>query len=166
MLECPREISSADRFWTGRAGIGMLSRFSCVVTQWTVAHQAPLSMGFPGKNTGIGCHFLLQGICPTQEWNPRFLSRLLHCKQALYCWDTKEALIQHKYKVKVVMLPLLLSSWLPTTWATEIEIIQKISRPPSSHTQTIRGVMKARLLPFFPSCGVLSCCFVRFGVSA
>ena len=25
----------------------------------------------PGKNTGVGCHFLLQGIFPTQGWNPR-----------------------------------------------------------------------------------------------
>ena len=25
---------------------------------------------FPGKNTGVGCHFLLQGIFPTQELNP------------------------------------------------------------------------------------------------
>ena len=24
---------------------------------------------FPGKNTGVGCHFLLQGIFPTQESN-------------------------------------------------------------------------------------------------
>ena len=24
-------------------------------TPWTVAHQAPLSMNFPGKNTGVGC---------------------------------------------------------------------------------------------------------------
>ena len=24
---------------------------------------------FPGKNTGVGCHFLLQGIFPTQGWN-------------------------------------------------------------------------------------------------
>ena len=24
-----------------------------------VVHQAPLSMGFPSKNTGVGCHFLL-----------------------------------------------------------------------------------------------------------
>ena len=31
-------------------------------TPWTVAHQAPLSMDFPGKNTGVGCYFLLQGI--------------------------------------------------------------------------------------------------------
>ena len=22
---------------------------------------------FPGKNTGVGCHFLLQGICPIQD---------------------------------------------------------------------------------------------------
>ena len=33
---------------------------------WTVARQAPLSMGFPGKDTGVGCHFLL------------------HCRQILY----------------------------------------------------------------------------------
>ena len=28
--------------------------------------QAPLSMGFSSKNIGVGCHFLLQGIVPTQ----------------------------------------------------------------------------------------------------
>ena len=39
------------------------------VTPWTVAHLAPLSMGFSGKNTGMGCHFLLQGIFPTQGSN-------------------------------------------------------------------------------------------------
>ena len=31
----------------------------------------------PGKNTGVGCHFLLQRIFPTQESNP-YLLRLLH----------------------------------------------------------------------------------------
>ena len=31
----------------------------------------------PGKNTGAGCHFLLQGIFLTQELNPHLL-RLLH----------------------------------------------------------------------------------------
>ena len=39
-----------------------------------VTHQAPLSMEFPGKNTGVGGHFLLQGIFPTQGSN----SLLLH----------------------------------------------------------------------------------------
>ena len=37
------------------------------VTPWIVAHQAPLSMGFPGKNAGVGCHFLLQGIFPPRD---------------------------------------------------------------------------------------------------
>ena len=46
-------------------------------TPWTVTHQAPLSMGFPGKNTGMGCHFLFQRIFPTQGLNPRLL-HLLH----------------------------------------------------------------------------------------
>ena len=27
------------------------------MTLWTIACQAPLSMGFSGKNTGVGCHF-------------------------------------------------------------------------------------------------------------
>ena len=39
----------------------------------TVAHQAPLSMDVPGRNTGVGCHFLLQGIFPTQGSNPCLL---------------------------------------------------------------------------------------------
>jgi len=32
------------------------------VTPWTVAGQVPLSCDFPGKNIGVGCYFLLQGI--------------------------------------------------------------------------------------------------------
>ena len=36
---------------------------------------------FPGKNTGVGCHFLLHGIFLTQGSNPG----LLHCRWILYC---------------------------------------------------------------------------------
>ena len=43
-----------------------------------------------GKNTGAGCHALLQGIFPTQGSNPRFL-HLLHCQWIRYCWATREA---------------------------------------------------------------------------
>ena len=35
----------------------------------------------PGKNTGVGCHSLLQGNSPTQGLNPG----LLHCRQIVYC---------------------------------------------------------------------------------
>ena len=41
-------------------------------TLWTVARQAPL-WDFPGKKIGVGCHFLLQGIFPTQGSNPHLL---------------------------------------------------------------------------------------------
>ena len=34
----------------------------------------------PGKNTGVHCHALLQGLFPTQGSNPG----LLHCRQFLY----------------------------------------------------------------------------------
>ena len=40
------------------------------VTPLTVAHGATLSMDFPGKNTGVGCHFLLQGNLPNSGIEP------------------------------------------------------------------------------------------------
>ena len=45
---------------------------------WTVALQAPLSMGISRKNTGVGCCSLLQGIFPTQGSNPRCRNILYH----------------------------------------------------------------------------------------
>ena len=53
------------------------SRVRFFLTLWTVAHQAPLPMGFSGENTGVHCHALLQGIFLTQGWNSHLLS-LLH----------------------------------------------------------------------------------------
>ena len=38
-----------------------LSRVRLFATPWTVAYQ-----DFPGKSAGVDCHFLLQGIFPTQ----------------------------------------------------------------------------------------------------
>jgi len=40
----------------------------------------------PGKNTGVGCHALLQRIFPTQGSNPG----LLHCRQILYHLEAPE----------------------------------------------------------------------------
>ena len=39
-----------------------------------------MGLNLPGKNTGVGCHFLLQGTFPTQRSNPS----LSHCRQILY----------------------------------------------------------------------------------
>ena len=57
-----------------------------------VAHQAPLSMGLSGKNTGVGCR-ALQGIFPTQGLN----LCLLYCRQILYHWATGEALMLYAF---------------------------------------------------------------------
>ena len=68
----------------------MLLLFSCsvvsdsFVTPWTAAHRAPRSMDFSGKNTGMSCHFLLQGIFPTQGSNSNFLLG----RWILYHWAT------------------------------------------------------------------------------
>ena len=42
---------------------------------------------FPGRDTGVSCHFLLQGIFLTQESN----SCILHCRWILYCLATRKA---------------------------------------------------------------------------
>ena len=61
----------------------VLSHFSRVwllATIWTAAHQAPLveevQADSPGKNTGGGCHALLQRISPTQWSNPHLIHSL------------------------------------------------------------------------------------------
>ena len=41
--------------------IQLLSRVQLFTALWTTAHQAPLSLDSPGKNTGVGCHYFLQG---------------------------------------------------------------------------------------------------------
>ena len=50
------------------------------MTSWTVVCQVPQSTEFSGKDITVGCHFLLQGIFPTQGSNPD----LLLCRQILY----------------------------------------------------------------------------------
>ena len=59
------------------------SSFSHVLfaNPWTVSPPGSSVHGnSPGKNSGVGCHFLLQGIFPTQGLNPG----LPNCRQILY----------------------------------------------------------------------------------
>ena len=51
---------------------------------WTVARQAPLSMGFSLQNTGVGCHALLQGIFLTQGSNLCLLHVCCIGRQVVY----------------------------------------------------------------------------------
>ena len=72
----------------------LLSRVWLCATPWTLACLAPLSMGFPGKNSGVGCHFLLQGSSqPRDQTHVSCVS----CpgRQVLYHYASQEGLGTH-----------------------------------------------------------------------
>ena len=46
-----------------------LGRVQLFVTPWMQPTRVLCPWDFPDKNTGVGCHFLLYGIFPTQESN-------------------------------------------------------------------------------------------------
>ena len=100
----------------GRA-CAVLSHVRFFVTPWTVARQAPLFMGFfffSGKNTGVGCHFLLQGIFLIQGSN----LCLLHCRQTLYHWTNGAASgLQVRNKQRKVPPETDSKEWMP--WGTD-----------------------------------------------
>ena len=70
-------------------------------------------LDFPGKNTGVGCHFLLQ-IFPTQGLNPG----LLHCRQILYH-------LSHQPSGR----PSLNTSWYPEAEGSCMTRMERSSRP-------------------------------------
>ena len=70
---------SFSKEWKEKVQVKSLSCVRLFASPWTVAHQAPLPWDFPGENTGVGCHFLLQGIFSTQGFKLCLLC-LLHCQ--------------------------------------------------------------------------------------
>ena len=61
----------------------------CIVTQSGLTLCDPMDCSpsgssvhgdSPGKNIGVGCYALFQGIFPTQGWNPG----ILPCRRVLY----------------------------------------------------------------------------------
>ena len=61
LLSCFSRVQLCATLWTAAAAAKSLQSYP---TLWnsidTAAHQAPRSLGFSSKNTGVGCHFLLQ----------------------------------------------------------------------------------------------------------
>ena len=78
---------------------------SCLTlaTPWAVACQ--VLWNFPGKNTGVGCHFFLQGICPMQGSN----LCLLHWQADSFPlvpsgkrWGNQRFLCYSKYSMNII----------------------------------------------------------------
>ena len=76
---------------------------SCLfVTPWTVATRLLHPWNIPGKSTGVGCHFFIQGIFLTQGSNPG----LPHCRQMLLPSEPpgKEKILSNYQFSKVTVL--------------------------------------------------------------
>ena len=63
------------------------------MTPRIIAQQDPLSLDFKGKNTGVACHFLLEGIFQTQGLNLGSLLQMVSCIVGGFFtnWATREA---------------------------------------------------------------------------
>ena len=54
---------SFSNAWNWKVKGKSLSRVRLFATPWTAAYQAPPSMDFPGKSTGVGCYCLRRKNC-------------------------------------------------------------------------------------------------------
>ena len=93
LCACAQDLISFKRMYLSVCACA-LSRFSRIrlfETLWTPARLL-CPWDSPGKNTGVGCHALLQGIFLTQGSNQCLLC-LLHCRQSRYCWAAREACV-------------------------------------------------------------------------
>ena len=96
--------------------------FTCVwlfLTLWLYPSRLLCSWDFPGKNIGVGCHFLLWGIILTQGSNPH----LLHCGQILYSWAIVEEKGRQKPCKQRKPTPMLgmSSQWGAEKWAVGVQ---------------------------------------------
>ena len=80
----------------------LLSQVRLFATAWTVA-QLLCPGDSPGKNTGVGCHFLLQGIFLTQGLN----LHLLH-------WQADSLTTEIPWKPISMKREVLLTTVMPT----------------------------------------------------
>ena len=121
--------------------------------------QVPLSLGFSRQEYWSFCHFLLQGIFPTQGSNPCLL-QLLHYRQILYCWSTGEApLILVVLFLFIYFKKYLLFIWLNRvlvathrlfhcgTWVQLLQSMWALSFPTSNWTHPSSLHCKADSLP-------------------
>ena len=84
---------------------------------------------FPGKNTGVGCCFLLQGIFPTQGWNPGHQQ----CRQTPYN-------LSHQRSHMYIYLCIRMCS------VTQLCLILCDSMDCSPPVSSVHGILQARIL--------------------
>ena len=66
----------------------------------------------PGRNTGVGCHSLLQGIFPIQGSNPH----VLHCWRILYHLSHQASIAEIKCVLTNCLKKIILGTFLVVQW--------------------------------------------------
>ena len=112
-------------------------------TPWTLATRLLCPWDSLGKNTGVGCHALLQRIFPTQGLN----LCLLHWRWIIYHWATSEAVPASNQHVFVLFCFFLVF----TIWRPFFKILG-IQHP--SHPMSIQTCVKCTLCPNWRIMGV------------
>ena len=123
---------SFSNAWKRKVKVKSLSCVRLLGTPWTAAYQAPPSMDFPGKRTGVGCLCLLQkcflGISNVLEE----ISSLSHSVVFLYFFALiaeEDFLISSCYtlefSIKMLIFPFLL-------WFLLLFFSQLFVRPPQT----------------------------------
>ena len=116
-IQCASAMPSAPRNRTHKTGQKGVRKIQCCFwwwgaqscpTLWDTMDCSPPGSSVhgdsPGKNAGVGCHALFQGIFPTQGSRPG----LLYCRQILYH-------LRHQENPKAVCIHIhfLLLEWPP-----------------------------------------------------
>ena len=103
ILEDRIQVTRLMQFWSMRSS-DSVSGSCCVwlfATPWTVVSRVLCSWDFPAKNTGVGCHFLLQGIFLTQGSNPHLL-----------LWQADSLLLSHQESQQCLLTPPYNPGWV------------------------------------------------------
>ena len=111
----------------------LLSHAQLFVTPWTVARQAPLSMGVFRQTYWNGMPFPPPRNLPNPESNLRLL-QFLHCRQILYHWATWKDLIRYIHSTDTTvciinLIPLILK-YYHDKWASQVVLMVK--NPPAN----------------------------------
>ena len=92
----------------------------CSVAQLCLTLCNPMILcpwNFPGKNTRMGCHFLLQGIFPTQESNPLSLVSPVLTGRGFHKMSITKCVRQNLCQFEDLPLFLNLEKIKPEDWA-------------------------------------------------
>ena len=88
-------------------GCQVLVPWSCLTLCDPVEHSPPVSSvhgASSGKNTGVGCHFFLQGVFPIQGLNPGLPDSLLSEPPGKPLWECQDISSNIKHKLPYLFL--------------------------------------------------------------